>query len=152
MNSMLDLFDCSLGCCLTLEFSKIKLNCDWRIAVRLPTVLSQINYFRSRQNKFCATLTRGYYNLGTILNRPLGLRKMCQDRSKQTVFSSIPLELQHVVFFAENLRAKNIKYINMKVRLPLAVSRWEKDLLGLHDDLNSPLDLKEHTELPTLYS
>ena len=40
----------------------------------------------------------------------------------------------------------------MKVRLPVAVSRWEKNLLVLLDDLNSPLDLKEHPELPSLYS
>ena len=29
---------------------------------------------------------------------------------------------------------------------------WEKNLLVQYEDLNSPLDLKEHTELPSLYS
>ena len=40
----------------------------------------------------------------------------------------------------------------MKARLPVVVSRREKNLLVSLDSLNSPLDLKEHTELPSLNS
>ena len=71
-----------LGHCLTLEFSKLKINCDWRIAVRLPTVLSQaINFGPTKLNfgptkiRFCAILAQGYNNLDTLLN-------VYQDRQK----------------------------------------------------------------------
>ena len=40
----------------------------------------------------------------------------------------------------------------MNGQLPVAVLSWEKNLLVQYDNLNSYLDLKEHTELPSLYS